>query len=77
MTEQRKSNVKKCPYCIHNEELEYELEGDTDLRRFLGLSNDMPRDSTEIWVKFKVNADVENTEQRLLDCFHVIRKRDE
>ena len=57
MTEQHRSNGKKSLYGIHNEELENELEGDIDLRRVLGLSNDVPRYSTEIWVKFKVKGD--------------------
>jgi uncharacterized OsmC-like protein len=48
---------------IHIEELESELEGDIDLRGFLGLSNDLPRGFTDIRVKFKVKADVENMER--------------
>jgi len=48
---------------IHIEELESELEGDIDLRGFLGLSNDVPRGFTDIRVKFKVKADVENMER--------------
>jgi uncharacterized OsmC-like protein len=48
---------------IHIEELESELEGDIDLRGFLGLSNDVPRGFTDIRVKFKVEADVENMER--------------
>jgi len=47
---------------IHIEELESELEGDIDLRGFLGLSNDVSKGFTEIRVKFKVKADVDNME---------------
>ncbi len=45
---------------IHIEELESELEGDLDLRGFLGLSPDTPRGFTHIRVKFKAKADTEN-----------------
>jgi uncharacterized OsmC-like protein len=45
---------------IHIEELESELEGDIDLRGFLGISSDVPRGFTNIRVKFKVAADAEN-----------------
>lgn len=48
---------------IHIEELESELEGDIDLRGFLGLANDVPKGFTEIRVKFKVRADVDNMER--------------
>jgi len=48
---------------IHIEELESELEGDIDLRGFLGLSNDVPKGFTEIRVKFKVKADMDNMER--------------
>jgi len=48
---------------IHIEELESELEGDIDLRGFLGLANDVPKGFTEIRVKFKVKADVDNMER--------------
>ncbi len=48
---------------IHIEELESELEGDIDLRGFLGLSSDVPKGFTEIRVKFKVKADVDNMER--------------
>lgn len=48
---------------IHIEELESQLEGDIDLRGFLGLSNDVPKGYTEIRVKFKVKADVDNMER--------------
>jgi len=48
---------------IHIEELESELEGDIDLRGFLGLSDDVPKGYTDIRVKFKVKADVDNMER--------------
>ena len=48
---------------IHIEELESELEGDIDLRGFLGLSRDVPKGFTEIRVRFKVRADVDNLER--------------
>ena len=48
---------------IHIEELESELEGDIDLRGFLGLSEDVPKGYTDIRVKFKVKADVDNMER--------------
>ena len=48
---------------IHIEELESELEGDIDLRGFLGLSDDVPKGFTEIRVRFKVKADVDNMER--------------
>ncbi len=48
---------------IHIEELESELEGDIDLRGFLGLANDVPKGYTDIRIKFKVKADVDNMER--------------
>lgn len=45
---------------IHVEELESELEGDIDLRGFLGLSKDVPKGYTNIRVKFRAKADAEN-----------------
>ena len=45
---------------IHVEELESELEGDIDLRGFLGLSNDVPKGYTNIRVRFRAKADAEN-----------------
>ncbi len=45
---------------IHIEELESELEGDIDLRGFLGLATDVPKGFTNIRVKFKVKTDAEN-----------------
>ena len=47
---------------IHIEELESELEGDLDLRGFLGLSKDAPLGYTNIRVKFKVKTDEDNLE---------------
>ena len=48
---------------IHIEELESELEGDIDLRGFLGLANDVPRGFTNIRVNFKIKTDVDNMER--------------
>ena len=48
---------------IHIEELESELEGDIDLRGFLGLANDVPRGFTDIRIRFRVKADVDNLER--------------
>lgn len=48
---------------INIEELESELEGDIDLRGFLGLANDVPKGYTDIRLKFKVKADVNNMER--------------
>jgi len=45
------------------EELESELEGDIDLRGFLGLSDDVPKGFTDIRVNFKVKSDVHNLER--------------
>ncbi len=45
---------------IHVEELESELEGDIDLRGFLGLDNDVPKGYTNIRVKFRAKGDPEN-----------------
>jgi uncharacterized OsmC-like protein len=45
---------------IHIEELESELEGDIDLRGFLGLDPKVPKGYTNIRVKFKVKTDPEN-----------------
>lgn len=54
---------------IHIEELESELEGDIDLRGFLGLSSDVPKGYTNIRVKFRAKADPEDLERlrRLAD----------
>ncbi len=48
---------------IKIEELESELEGDIDLRGFLGLSNEVRRGYQNIRVKFKVKTDAENVEK--------------
>jgi len=45
---------------IRIEELESELEGDIDLRGFLGLAPDVPKGYTEIRVKFRVKANPED-----------------
>jgi uncharacterized OsmC-like protein len=45
---------------IHIEALESELEGDIDLRGFLGLAADVPKGYTNIRVKFKVKTNAEN-----------------
>ena len=48
---------------IQIEELESELEGDLDLRGFLGLSNTVPKGYTNIRIKFKVKTDEVNLEK--------------
>jgi uncharacterized OsmC-like protein len=48
---------------IHIEELESELEGDIDLRGFLGLEKEVPKGYTEIRVKFRVKTDAANLER--------------
>lgn len=48
---------------IEIEELESELEGDIDLRGFLGLALDVPKGYTEIRVKFRVKAKPEDVER--------------
>ncbi|MEN6335815.1 MAG: OsmC family protein [Phycisphaerales bacterium] len=45
---------------IHIEELESQVEGDIDLRGFLGLANDVPKGYTNIRVKFRAKGDPEN-----------------
>jgi len=45
---------------IYIEELESELEGDIDLRGFLGLDADVPKGYTNIRVTYKVKTDVAN-----------------
>ncbi|MDP6046117.1 MAG: OsmC family protein [Phycisphaerae bacterium] len=45
---------------IEIEELESQLEGDIDLRGFLGLDSDIPKGYTNIRVKFKVKTDPAN-----------------
>jgi len=48
---------------IQIQALESELEGDIDLRGFLGLADDVAKGFTDIRIKFKVKADVRNLEQ--------------
>jgi len=48
---------------IQIQELESEIEGDIDLRGFLGISKDVPKGYTDIRVKFKVKADTDNMER--------------
>ncbi len=47
---------------IKLEEVESELEGDLDLRGFLGISNEVRPGYQEIRVNFKVKTDAENLE---------------
>ena len=48
---------------INLEEVESELEGDIDLRGFLGLSDEVRKGYEEIRVNFKVKTDAENIER--------------
>ncbi len=48
---------------IHIQELESQVEGDIDLRGYLGLSQEVPKGYTDIRVKFRVKADGEDTER--------------
>ena len=48
---------------IEIQELESELEGDIDLRGFLGLASDVPKGYTDIRVKFKVKTEEQNMER--------------
>ena len=48
---------------IHIEELESEIEGDIDLRGFLGLADDVQKGFTDIRIKFRVKADIDNMER--------------
>jgi uncharacterized OsmC-like protein len=48
---------------IKIEELESELEGDIDLRGFLGLSNEVRKGYENIQVRFRVKTDAENIER--------------
>jgi uncharacterized OsmC-like protein len=47
---------------IHIEALESELEGDLDLRGFLGLDAQVPKGFTDIRVRFRVKADPKDLE---------------
>jgi len=42
---------------IHLDEVEAEIEGDIDLRGYLGTDNEVPKGYTDIRVNFKVKAD--------------------
>lgn len=48
---------------INIEALESELEGDIDLRGFLGLDPEVPKGFTDIRVNFKVKSDVKNIDR--------------
>lgn len=48
---------------IEIEEVESELEGDIDLRGFLGLAADVPKGYTQIRVNFRVKAKPEDLEK--------------
>lgn len=48
---------------IHIDELESEIEGDIDLRGYLGLSPDVPKGYTDLRVAFKVRTDEQNMER--------------
>lgn len=48
---------------IQIQALKSELEGDIDLRGFLGLADDVAKGFTDIRIKFKVKADVRNLER--------------
>jgi uncharacterized OsmC-like protein len=48
---------------IHIEELESQVEGDLDLNGFLGLDESVQKGYTDIWITFKVKADVDNMER--------------
>ena len=48
---------------IKIEELESELDGDLDIRGFLGITNEVRRGYSNIRVKFKVKTDEENIEK--------------
>ena len=59
---------------IEIEELESEVEGDLDIRGFLGLDDTVPKGFTDIRIKFRVKANTENTERlrRLADYSPVL-----
>ena len=48
---------------IEIQALESELEGDIDLRGFLGLASDVAKGFTDIRIRFKVDADAGNLEK--------------
>ena len=64
---------------IKVEEVESELEGDIDLRGFLGLSDEVRKGYEEIRVKFRVKTDAENVKRlkafsRLSPVYDVVSK---
>ena len=64
---------------IEIEELESELEGDIDLRGFLGLDLNVPKGYTEIRAKFRVRARPEDLDRirelaRFSPVFHTITR---
>ena len=64
---------------INVEEVESELEGDIDLRGFLGLSDEVRKGYEEIRVKFRVKTDAENVKRlkafsRLSPVYDVVSK---
>jgi uncharacterized OsmC-like protein len=54
---------------IHIDELESQIEGDIDLRGFLGLANDVPKGYTNIRITFKAKSDARSLKhlQRLAE----------
>ena len=48
---------------IHLEDVESEIEGDIDLKGFLGMDRNVPKGYTNIRVKFKVKTDEDNMEK--------------
>lgn len=55
---------------IEIDEMESELEGDIDLRGFLGLDSEVPKGFTDIRMKFTVKTDTDNLEQlKMLSAF--------
>lgn len=48
---------------INIEELESQVEGDIDIRGFLGLAADVPKGFSNIRIKFKVKADTDDMEK--------------
>jgi uncharacterized OsmC-like protein len=48
---------------IHIEALESELEGDIDLNGFLGLDENVPKGFTDIRMRFRVKADVDDMDE--------------
>ena len=48
---------------INLEEVESEIEGDIDIKGYLGLSREVPKGYTDIRIKFKVKTDEQNIER--------------